>query len=73
MKPTGRFNPFGDEIMEIEEHDILFWDKAWEELTDHEKADYLSFKGIPFLATKGEFANEEIVKALYYSDSYKNR
>jgi hypothetical protein len=70
MKSTGRINPFtGKEIMQIEEHDINFWHKDWNDLTDSQKVDYLSYRGIQILAD----ANRATVEALYYSDSHKNR
>jgi len=68
MKATGKIHPItGQEIMEIEAHDICFWEKPWEELEMFEKADYCSFRKIGFLNK----ANEEYVSSLYYSDSHK--
>lgn len=70
MKPTGRFHPItGKEIMQLEESDITFWDKDWEDLTWDEKADYCNYKQIQYLAAN----NKGTVAALYYSDSHKNR
>ena len=66
MKSTGKFNPItNEEILQVEEKDIAFWDKTWEELTLDEKAMICSLGKIPFLATKGEFNNEKQVKDLY--------
>jgi hypothetical protein len=66
MKPTGRFNPLGDEIMQIEVTDIR-WDKKWEDLDLNEIADFCSLIKIPFYATSGEFKNDEAVKAKFIS------
>jgi hypothetical protein len=63
MKPTGKINPItNEEILQVEEKDITFWDKSWEELTLDEKAMICSLGEIPFL---GEFNNEKRVKDLY--------
>ena len=66
MKPTGKINPItNEEILQVEEKDIKFWDKSWEELTLDERAMICSLGNIPFLATTGEFNNEKQVKDLY--------
>lgn len=70
MKPTGRHHPItGKEIMQLEEHDIDFWDKDWEQLSYNEQANYLNYKNIKYLAAN----NKGTVMALYYSDAAKNR
>ena len=70
MKPTGRFHPIlKHEIMRLEEQDIKFWDKDWEDLTWDERADYCNFKQIEYLAAN----NKGTVATLYYSDAAKNR
>lgn len=54
MKPTGKINPItGDEILKAEESDITFLDKEWNELSDNEKATFLSFLDVRFLSKEG--------------------
>ena len=66
MIKTGITNPItGDEILRVEEKDIKFWDKTWEELNLDEKAMFCSLIHAPFLATKGEYNNEENIKNKY--------
>ena len=73
MKPTGKINPItGDEILKVEEHDISFWYKEWDELTIDEKAMFCSFIEVGYLATHGEFANEDKVKDMYEYYATKN-
>lgn len=63
MIHTGKINPIsGEEILQFEESDITFWEKDWEELTLDQKADFCSLIKTPFLATSGEFNNEDIIK-----------
>jgi hypothetical protein len=67
MKPTGKLHPiFGHEIMEIEEHDIKWQNKEWEELTLNEKGDFLSFIKAPFL--NKDIEPMFIKKYKYYRD-----
>jgi len=69
MKPTGRFNPFtGEEFLKVEEQDIDFWEKKWEELSDEQKVMFLSFIDAKFLGKQ----NEEHVKARYNYFKLKN-
>lgn len=69
MKPTGKFNPITkDEILQVEEHDITFWNKSWSELELTEKADFCSFIRAPFLGKQ----NEEFVKHWYKYYQAKN-
>ena len=62
MKPTGKFNPLGDEIMQAELTDVA-WDKNWEDLTLSEKATFCSFAHIGFLSKE----NDEWVKRNFES------
>jgi hypothetical protein len=83
MKDTGKKFPdwhpnAGKPVMQVEEHDIKFWDKDWKDLTVEEKADYLSYRNIgmlPFEDTKDADQRQLLdrIKALYFSDSHKNR
>lgn len=69
MKPTGRFNQFtGEEIMQAEEHDITFWHKKWDELSDNERAGFISFLGLQFLGV----SNKEYVRGWWEYYSKKN-
>ena len=72
MKPTGKKNPMGDEILRVEESDIDFWNKCWEDLTLDEKATFCSFIGAGYLAVKGEFKNDHIIKDQYEYYQLKN-
>jgi predicted component of type VI protein secretion system len=52
MIKTGKFNPLGDEILQIEESDINFWNTKWDDLELEQKADFvLSLKHL-FLVNK---------------------
>jgi hypothetical protein len=73
MKPTGRKNPLGEEIFEIEESDINFWENEWEDLSLDQKADFCSFIKMPYLATSGEFNNEHVVKSQYRYWRFNNK
>ena len=74
MKPTGKFNPFTEEeILRVEEQDITFWEKTWEELTLHEKATFCSFIGIQYLASKGELKNDDVVERRYRFWRFTNK
>lgn len=67
MKATGRFNKItGQEIMEIEEHDIIWTEKEFHELSDNDKADFLSFIKVKFLS---DHNNSQVAKYYnYYRD-----
>ena len=67
MKPTGRFNLAGDEIMQIEEHDID-WSINWEDMTINQKANFCSLRKIGFLGKD----NEEYVQTLYLFQQARN-
>ncbi len=70
MKKTGRINPITqEEVLQAELSDIDFWETPWNDLTDFQKCTYLSYKEIGFLGD----LNRDMVMALYYSDSHKNR
>lgn len=70
MIHTGKFNPItGEEILQIEESDITFWEKEWEDLTIEQKADFCSLIKAPFLAT----SNEEIIKRRYRYYRFTNK
>ena len=61
MIPTGKINPItGEEILKAEHHDVP-WEKDWDELSDAEKCNFLSYQDIQFL---GEI-NEKQVQHLY--------
>ena len=67
MKPTGKFHPiFRHEIMELEEHDIKWQNKEWDELTLEEKANFCSFAKIPML--NEDTKEYTIKKYIYYRD-----
>jgi hypothetical protein len=73
MKPTGRFNPITkEEILQVEEHDIDFWHIDWDDLSLEQKATICSFLEIGFLATRGEFKNDHLVKSRYEYYQLKN-
>lgn len=73
MKDTGRTNFItGEAILQYEEHDIDFWDKPFDELSDEEIVKFLSFQGIGFFSRSGEFSNVDKVKSLYEYFSLKN-
>lgn len=70
MIHTGKINYVtGEEILQIEESDITFWEKKWEELTIDQKADFCSLIKVPFLAT----SNEEILKRRYNYHRFTNK
>lgn len=49
MKDTGRKNRFtGEPVMQAEVQDVN-WEKQWEDLTEKEKLDFLSFANIGLL------------------------
>ena len=74
MIPTGKFNPItGEEFLRAEELDIKFWEKEWEDLTLEEKATFCSFIRAPYLASKGEHANEPIIKSRYQYWRFTNK
>lgn len=55
MRLTGRIHPLtGEEIYQVEEDDINFWHKEWNELSLSQKADFLSFLSILFLNESNE-------------------
>lgn len=59
MKPTGKHNKFtGEEIMQVEEHDIA-WHKEFDELSFDEKANFLSFIEVLFLSNGNRSYVEE--------------
>jgi hypothetical protein len=68
MIKTGKFNPLGEEIIQIEESDINFWDKNWDDLELGQKADFCSFIKAPFLGKQ----NEKSVKQRYVYYQAKN-
>lgn len=69
MKPTGKTNPItGVEIFQAEEHDIMFWETKWEDLTIEQKAMFCSFIGAQFLGEQ----NEKHVRARYNYFKLKN-
>jgi hypothetical protein len=73
MKLTGKLNPITkEEIFRVNEQDINFWNKNWDDLTLDEKATFCSFIEAPFLATKGEFKNDHIIKDRYEYFQMKN-
>lgn len=73
MKATGKFNPItGDEIHSVEESDINFWDTDWDNLSLDQKAQFCSFVGVGYLATQGEFKNDDKVKDVYEYYQQKN-
>jgi pterin-4a-carbinolamine dehydratase len=72
MISTGKKNPLGDEIMQVEESDINFWDKNWDNLTFEQKITFCSFMQAPFFATEGEFKNDHIIKDRYEYFQLKN-
>jgi hypothetical protein len=51
MKNTGKKNFNGDDIMQIEESDINWREVEFEDLTDNEKGNFLSFIKAPFLSS----------------------
>jgi len=53
MKPSGTFNPLGDEIMIVEESDMNF-SKNWEDLSIDEKANFCSYMKIGFMNSEVE-------------------
>lgn len=74
MKPTGKFNPItGEEFLKTEEQDIDFWEMEWEELSDEQKVMFLSFIEAPYLSSKGEFKNDEIIKRHYNYWRFTNK
>jgi hypothetical protein len=69
MIKTGKINQItGDEILQIEESDIDFWDTNWEELTLEQKADICSLIKAPFLGKQ----NEDAIKGWYEYYKLKN-
>lgn len=74
MKHTGKINPItGEEILQIEESDITFWDKEWSDLTLNQKADFCSFIKMPYLANSDEFNNEYVIKSQYRYWRFTNK
>lgn len=68
MISTGKINQFtGEEIMQVEEHDINWRDVEFEDLTDNEKGDFLSFIKAPFYGKQ----NKEEVS--FWWDYYKTK
>jgi len=69
MKPTGRLNPLTkEEILQIEESDINFWDTKWEDLNINQKAEFCSLMKIDFLCKDTEYR----VKSMYEYFQMKN-
>jgi hypothetical protein len=68
MLKTGKFNSLGVEILQIEESDINFWDKNWDDLELSQKADFCSLIKAPFLGKQ----NEKSVKHRYEYYQAKN-
>jgi hypothetical protein len=69
MKPTGRINPLTkEEILQIEESDINFWDTKWEDLNINQKAEFCSLMKVDFLNKD----NEHRLKRMYEYFQMKN-
>lgn len=69
MKPTGRLNPLTkEEILQIEESDINFWDTKWEDLNINQKAEFCSLMKADFLNKD----NEHRLKSMYEYFQMKN-
>jgi hypothetical protein len=69
MKPTGKFNPFtNEEIMQCEEHDIIWRDVEFKDLEINEQADFLSFINVKYLNED----NKPYVTERYHYYSEKN-
>ena len=67
MKPTGRFNQFtNQEIMQVEEHDILWRPIEFEELSDNEIAEFLSFINVGFYSKENKWLVKDMWE--YYRD-----